>query len=583
MKLQEDFSWQKLRAKAKRKQKLYTFRTLTHLAIVLCGFILDLKQINFSAKKQILLFAVLYLLYVLGVHLYLNFRYFLPKKGITAWNRIKTLSTLIAILFLSFWLRNEHLGFDVTISNQYHTFFHAGFLMAFISIAMNYKKAGHWWQMVDITPGRMVFILYGLVSFISTFFLILPVSLQPGAGIELIDAFFVSVSALAVTGLTPINIADTFSTSGLSILLFLIQLGGLGIVIISVGLAVLTRNRLSLSQSLMGKELYDLPSIGSMGPFLKRVLLFTVIAELIGWILIWTVLPANLSNRGFHALFHAISAFCNAGFSSFPNNLNVPGLASMKSIVCLLVLIGGIGFPVIFEIIRKMTRKKAYRPLSSNTVLTLTVTASLLFLGAIGIFFIETFETASQFSGGKNLIHGLFYTISARTAGFNLAPIADLTYGSQLLIAFLMVVGGSPLSTAGGIKTTTVGVILIAAASLMRGHKWLQFRTSEINYIVLQKAVTLVVLYSIAMFIATLALVAIEPSDPWAIVFEVISALSTVGLSLGVTEELSSLSKVIVIGLMLTGRLGLVTMVYIGFGRSYSQRFRYSRERFYVG
>ncbi len=577
------FSWEKLRAKARRKQKLYLLNTLTQLIAITAGFVIDLNSIQFEQKSQVILLIVLYLSYVLIYQASKNSSFFNPWIKSPWWNRIKALSSLLALTFLGFWVADQHLHLIGGLDRQYHTFYHAGLLMALISSLMNYRRAGQWWQLVDLTPGRMVFISYGVVSLMGGFFLILPISLNSGISIELIDAFFISVSAIAVTGLTTVNVAETFSMIGQSIILFLIQLGGLGIVVVSVALTSFTRNRLSLSQTLMGRELYDIPNVGAIGPFLKRVLAFTLTAEAIGLIGIYLALPEQLEHRFFHALFHTISAFCNAGFSSLPNNLHIPGLAGMKTLVCILVLFGGIGFPVLFELLSKISRKKAYRPLTSNTVLTLLMSITLLVVGFIGITLIETFETQSQFTWLDNFKLASFYTVSARTAGFNLDPVTQLTYGSQLLIAMLMIIGGSPLSTAGGIKTTTAGIILVSTYSLLRGHKWIQFRTSEMSTLILQKAVTLLVLYFFTLFTALILLVAIEPLRPWDITFEAISALSTVGLSLGITEKLSPVSKLIIMVLMLTGRLGFITMVYVGVGQVSLQKFRYARERYYIG
>lgn len=472
-------------------------------------------------------------------------------------------------------------------SDRYRTLLHAGLLVSLVSISMSMRRVTSWWSLVDLTPGRMIVLLYAVASSFGTFFLILPWSLNPGASIELIDAFFVAVSAIAVTGLTPVNVAETFSMAGQSVLLVMIQVGGLGIIAISAALAVITRNRLSLSHSMMGREMYDLPNVGRMGRFITRVSLFTVLIEALGALWIYTSLPKDLEGRAFHAIFQSVSAFCNAGFSSFPNNLEIPGLVQMKSVICLLVLLGGIGFPVIFELISVARPSRSYRKLSSNTVLTLLMAVGLLLIGATGIFFIELFahpEKLLRFDDASAKIgHAIFYSVSSRTAGFNLSDVSTLSIGTQFFLGVLMIIGGAPLSTAGGIKTTTAGVIIVAAVSLLRGHKWIQFRNSEISHLVLQKAITIILLYFSALFVAVLALLALEPMDPWQITFEVISALSTVGLSLGITDQLGGMSKLIVIALMLTGRLGLVTMVYVGVGRVAEQRFHYAQEQYYVG
>lgn len=492
-------------------------------------------------------------------------------------------SIIFLMLWLSRWSQGPGLALHPEEALRYRTFLHAGSLLALSAFIAASQRIRSMWEVLDLTPGRMVLLSYGIASLVGTFLLILPLSLQPQASLPILDALFVSVSAISVTGLSPVDVSQTFSLFGQSVILVGIQLGGIGIVVLSVGLAVVTRQRLSLSESLMGRELYDLPEIGGVKAFVLRVVLFTFAIEAMGFVWIYFSLPQDLPHRLFHAVFHTVSAFCNAGFSSFSSNLNLPGLFWMKGCVAVLIILGSIGFPVIFEGFDRLRGKPSRRTLSPHFILNISAVVVLLVVGTLSLFLIEVFRSGAVENVVSTFGSALFHSISARTAGFNIAEISDLNQGSQLVLVVLMIIGGSPLSTAGGVKTTTAAVIIVSMASLLRGHKWIQFRSSEISYFVLQKCVAIVVLYTLVALVAVVLLMGFSNLDAWMVTFEAISALSTTGLSLGATAELGAIGKMIIIALMLIGRLGLITIVYIGVGTLSSQRFRYPQEKYFVG
>jgi len=533
----------------------------------------------------------------LGILIWMAYKVFLRRSAKTSatsplqvtqrWLIIRSWASAGSIFFLSFWLirwvTDPVQAGEAEFTQRYQPFLQSGSLLAFVAFTMGLRRVYFWWKIFDLTPGRMVTMLYGVTSVVATLFLILPISLKPDTDISLINAFFIAVSALTVTGLTPINVATTFNLFGKGIIMVLMQIGGLGIVVISVSLVLIARQRLSLSHSMMGQQLFDIPSLGNIKKFMKKLLWFTLIAELIGAAWLYFSLPSDTPHRLFQAFFHSISGFCNAGFSTFEGNLEASGIISFKIAIAILIVLGSFGFPVLFEIMARFKKEKVYRVFSANAKLTVLVGLSLLFIGALGMFLSETFDPNIELSVWDRIGQSLFYSVSARTAGFNILPVSSLSYGTQLMLSLLMIIGGAPLSTAGGIKTTTAGVIFFSAVSLLRGHKWVQFGKSEMAPIVVQKAVTIVVLYFTAMFMGILFLVVLEPMDPLSITFEVISALSTVGLSLGVTESIGTTSKLVIIFLMVAGRLGVVTLVYVGIGRVVGQRFRYAKNHFFVG
>lgn len=466
------------------------------------------------------------------------------------------------------------------------TYFHAAL---FISLIYSFLPSRHFLKFLlrfEVTPGRFAVISFTTLLLSASFALIMPFSLNIGMRLKLIDAFFISTSALTVTGLSPINIPQTFNFFGQAIILILIQIGALGVISFSFILAFFTQKRLSMSGTLMGQQAYNVQHIGDIYPFLKKVVFSTFFIEILGALFIYFLLPENTPHRVFSALFHSISAFCNAGFSIFPNGLNFPGFYLFKFIIAVLIILGGIGFPVIFEFYNRRIIKKARsrKRASPYFLMTTRIYFALILLGFIGIFFTQIGSALpEQGDLFARIFNAFFHSVSSRTAGFNALPIELYPHTTLLLIISLMIIGGASVSPAGGIKVSTLGIILACAWSMFKGRKWVQYEASEISLDHLQKAVTVVVVYFMLAFFGVLSLLIIENKEAWALTFEVFSALSTVGLSLGVTEGLSTLSKLILMILMICGRLGILLLLSLSVENIMEQRFRYPKERYFIG
>jgi len=494
----------------------------------------------------------------------------------------------MAVVFLTLrvsrWTEGWEAGWKLLGVEHYQNFFDTAILLLIVSWALSSRRVLRRLRAINITSSRRLIFSYLVLIVGAMLLLMLPFALQPGMVLDLIDSAFVVVSALSVTGLSPVNVAETFSVSGQVLILFLIQIGGLGIVILTAGLAAATLRRLSLNNSRAGQELYDIPDIGNMSQFLSKVLAFTLTFELVGAVVLYFSLPADLPRRFFQALFHSVSAFCNAGFSILPANLEASPFSGVGiGTVCALVFVGGLGFPVVFNIIANLKPTKHYKTLAAHTRMTLWVGVGLLVAGAIGIFLMESFSGNPFLDPWERFGQSVFYSISSRTAGFNMVPVDRLSMTSILVIMLLMFIGGGPLSTAGGIKTSTLGVLAASAYSTLRGRPFAQFYHREIPLRTVMRAITGLALYVLVAAVAILVLIISENIDPWALMFEVVSAMSTVGLSLGATNELSIFGKIVVIFLMLMGRVGLVTFVYAGLGKMDNQRYRVPADKFFVG
>jgi trk system potassium uptake protein TrkH len=401
-------------------------------------------------------------------------------------------------------------------------------------------------------------------------FLTLPFSAS-AERIGIVNALFTSTSAVCVTGLTVVDTGRDFSLFGQIVILLLVQLGGIGLMTITSALLISLGGRLSLG------DRYGLSSSFSAGEsvptvsLLKAIVSTVLIVESLGAVALFFRFNGEMpaGQAVYHAIFHSISAFCNAGFSVFSSSFRGYHDDPLTLlIIAALIIVGGVGFVVIREVGIKIRRWNVR--LSLHSKLALTTTAVLLLFGAIGFFLAER---NNAFAGGSlfvNLVNALFQSTTCRTAGFDSIPQASLTDISLVISVVLMFIGGCAGSTAGGIKTTTVAILGIVAFHRLRGLRSLRAFRSTISLESATKAMVLTVAAVTVVVMGSLALMmAADPPSTYAYshgefmecVFEVVSALGTVGLSMGITPHLGEAGKLILVALMFIGRVGLITLV----------------------
>ena len=420
-----------------------------------------------------------------------------------------------------------------------------------------------------------------ILAFIATILLgtlLLKIPKATYESISWIDAFFTSVSAVCVTGLVVVDTASTFTPLGKIFLTLLFQIGGLGVMTFTMTFSLLFTSALSINDRMLLADLLSEKKMGQVGNTLKSIATFTFVLELIGAILLYKAMGYHLGLSQFNpsafynAIFHSISAFCNAGFSLFEEGLNSFRFRSNNfytSIIMGLVILGGLGFPVMLNLKEAfINRRRAFLPnllLTPLTKLVLLSTLGLLFFGTLMIWALESQRSFVDLKNGwQQLYHSLFLSVTARTAGFNIWPTENLSYPCLAILMFLMWVGGSPISTAGGIKNTTLMVALINLRSVLLSSPRVLFG----RYISMEanlRAFAIIILSLGFLLIASFLLMWIEPQiSVMDLAFETFSALSTVGLSRGITPELKDGSKVILMVLMFVGRVGVVTF-FMGF------------------
>ena len=435
----------------------------------------------------------------------------------------------------------------------------------------------------------------GLVLFGTALLYLLP-GIYTGERLGFIDTLFTATSAVCVTGLIVVDTATYFTPFGQAVLLFLIQLGGLGILSLTTLLILAVGRKLTLrSEELAGPG--DVVPDLEPRQIVRTLVTYTFIVEIVGAIALYVAWAPRFGVRDalWPALFHAVSAFCNAGFSIFTDNLvSFGGHTPTLAIVGALIIIGGLGSVVIAELWRRLRRPAVRRPFSVHTRIVLATTAFLLLGGTVLFTTFEWNNTLAQLPLTGRFAEALFYAITPRTAGFNTVEYALLTPGALFLTIGLMMVGGSPGSTAGGLKTTTFALVGLLAYSRIRGREHSGAFRRTIPEQTIERAVGLFVAVMIGLGAAILLLLVVEfGARPYTetggafmqLTFEAVSAFNTVGLSTGITSSLSTPGKIIVILLMFIGRVGPLTLVasMIVASRRTTVHLRHSTEDVIIG
>lgn len=397
-----------------------------------------------------------------------------------------------------------------------------------------------------------------------TALLCLPVSTRSGEGAPFLTALFTAASASCVTGLVLQDTATYWSGFGQGVILLLIQVGGLGVMTIATVFFVLLRRKIGLRQREVMVESLNSTQLGGILMLLREIVLGTAILELAGTLLLAIrFVPRYGPGRGlWYSLFHAVSAFCNAGFDlmggegEFSSLTGWSGDALVNITIMALVVTGGLGFLVWDDVLRKGFRFSRF---SLQSKIVLSSTAAFILGGALLFWGFEHSGVQAGMGPGETVLTSLFASVTARTAGFNTVDTGVLTGGSKLLLILLMFIGGSPGSTAGGVKTTTVVVILAQALAVMRHQRGAAVFGRRIDADALHKAVCVLFTNLTLAIAGTLLLSALQPQDTLDVMFEVFSAIGTVGMSAGLTQSLCTGARWVIILLMYLGRLGSVS------------------------
>ena len=417
----------------------------------------------------------------------------------------------------------------------------------------------------SLTTTQIIMLSFLAVIFLGSLLLSLPISSADGEAVPYLDALFTATTATCVTGLVTLTTASTWSVFGQAVILVLIQVGGLGVVTIMSALMILLQKRMGIGDRLLLQDAFNLNSLSGIVRFVKRVILGTALVEGIGALLYMTVFVPEFGLRGIWiAVFTSISAFCNAGMDIIADN-SLCGYATnpiINLVTCALIVLGGIGYIVWWDVMGLRKGAAGRRRLSLHSKIAISTTLLLIFGGGLLILLFEYHNprTIAELSLFDKLQVSLFQSVTTRTAGFATVPQQDLTNASSLLCLLLMFIGGSPVGTAGGIKTVTIAVLVASALSSVQNRQEVTLFQRNISKQAVSKAVAVTTMSFVILFTSTLLLSAVSPGEPLDILFETVSATATVGLSRDLTPYLNAYGKVIIIGTMYLGRVGPISL-----------------------
>ena len=421
-----------------------------------------------------------------------------------------------------------------------------------------------------LSTTQMILLSFLVAIFAGSLLLSLPISAQSGEAIPYIDALFTATTATCVTGLVTLPVASTFSVFGQAVILILIQIGGLGVITIMSGFMLMLNRKMGIGDRLLIQDAFNLNTMSGLAKFVKSVMLGTFIVEGIGALLYMTVFVPEFGARGIWvAVFNSISAFCNAGIDIIGEN-SLIGYATnpiINATTSMLIIVGGIGYIVwwdIISVLKTRTRKnrRVFRHLTLHTKIAIVATLILIFGGAVLVFACEynNPQTIANLSLFDKLQVSFFQSITTRTAGFASTSQENLMGATSIVSIVLMIIGGSPVGTAGGIKTVTVAVLLCSAFSTVKGKNDASLFGRRVSSDSIRKAVAVVTMFSAVMIISTVLLSALSDAPVIDVIYECVSATATVGLSRGLTGTLNMAGKLVVIATMYFGRIGPISL-----------------------
>lgn len=435
-----------------------------------------------------------------------------------------------------------------------------------------------------ISSFQIIILGFTFVIICGSLLLMLPIATRADGGAAFKDALFTAVSAVCVTGLVVQDTATYWSVFGQSVILLLIQIGGLGVITVAVSLTILSGRKIGLSQRSTMQNAISAPQVGGIVRLTTFILRTTVLIEGLGAVLLSPVFIRRYGvGKGiWYSIFHSISAFCNAGFDLMGINEKYSSLCSFSDmpylniVIMLLIISGGIGFLTWEDIYTKKFRISKYR-MQSKVILSTTI---LLILVPAVYFFFGEFQ---DYAGLDRIFISFFQSVTTRTAGFNTVDLNLLSETGKMLMISLMIVGGSPGSTAGGMKNTTLAVLISSAFAVFKRQEEAHLFRRTIAVEVIQTAAAILIMYISFFGIGGMVISKIENLPMTTCMFETASAVGTVGLSLGITPKLGMVSRIILMGLMFFGRVGGLTLIFAAVSGNKKHNGRLPREKITVG
>jgi len=442
-------------------------------------------------------------------------------------------------------------------------------------------------MLFKLDPPKVLVIGFGSIILLGSLLLSLPAATTDGKGLSLLDALFTATSATCVTGLVVVDTGDTFTQFGEIVILSMIQIGGLGFMSFATLLAFILGKRISLKERLIIQESLNNATVEGVVRLVKRILIFTAVIEIAGGILLSLRFAQDMAagKAIYFGFFHAVSNFNNAGFDLMGEFRGLTAYADDPVInitLISLISLGGIGFIVMNELFEYKSTKR----ISLHSKMVLSVSGVLVLGGALLIFILEYNNPATlkPLSMAGKILGSFYQSVTPRTAGSNTLNIGDLTQTTLFLIIFLMFIGASPGSTGGGIKTTTFAILMGAVKAQIRGREDVTFFGRRMDYTIIYKSLTVTLIALFLIIFVTMVLTITEPGKDFLMLFfEAVSAFATVGLSMGLTPELSPLGKILITFTMFAGRIGPMTLAFAVAKKRKEDHYRYPAGKVMIG
>lgn len=442
-----------------------------------------------------------------------------------------------------------------------------------------------------MTPTQFIFVCYMTAIIVSTLLLLLPASRKPGVELSAMDALFTATSAVSVTGLTVVNISETYSFFGSVLLMVMMQFGGIGVMALGTFLWMLFGQNITLTYRRLIMIDQNRRNLSGLVQLMRNILVLSLLFEVSGALVIGTYFLAagyytDVFEAYYHALFHAVSSYTNAGFDLFGNSLlSYSGDYFVQAVTMVLLFLGAIGFPVLIEVREYLVRKDKNFRFSLYTKLTVSMYLILLAAGTGGIWIVESSVYFEEMPWHQQLFYSLFNSVSTRSGGISTMDVSQFTTPTQFLLSILMFIGASPSSVGGGIRTTTFAVIILTLVAYAAGRNDVRVFRRTVkpedvtkSFVVFSAGVILV--------IGSIMLLDAVERQHFAlnkIIFEICSAFGTAGFSTGITPYLSGPGKCILVLLMFIGRVGLPVLLFIFRRKTLKDKYHYPKEDLIIG
>ena len=449
---------------------------------------------------------------------------------------------------------------------------------------MNYMKKSKTSQLSGV---QILALGFAIVILVGAIILTLPISSKSGNFTNFLDSLFTATSAVCVTGLVTLDTGTYWNEFGQIVIMLLIEVGGLGFMAFTTLLAILLKRRITLRDRLIMQEAMNTFSIQGLVKMVERIVLFTILVQIIGGLLLATQFIKDYGPlKGLYfGIFHSVSAFCNAGFDLFGGYSSVTSYSSNAIVLLtlsIIIIVSGLGFTVIIELLKY----KKDRRLSTHTKLVLLMTSILLFGGILFMFALEynNPETLGPMSIKNKILNAIFAGVSPRTAGFNSISLDGMTSGGKFLTIILMYIGGSPGSTAGGLKTATFGIIVLTVVSVIKGREDTELFGRRLSKELVYRAFAILMISFSLVVVVTMLLCITQPKEQFIdLLYEATSAFATVGLTTGVTQRLNFIGKIIIMITMYFGRVGPLTVALALTNKRKSKGYRYPETKILIG